>query len=101
MKPTSLFFEFLKEPQGTAHVSILPLTPPKTRTGSSLIFQLPKNQNQGFVINKIKYPSHKIGMHRLDPLEQPKLSCNLKPSQSFQFRGLGLAKLGKFIFEKV
>lgn len=78
-----------------------PHTPPKTRMASSLIFQLPKNQNQGFVINKIKYPSHKIGMHRLDPLEQPKLNCNLKPSQSFQFRGLRLGKLGKFIFKKV
>ncbi|CAM6077264.1 unnamed protein product [Sphagnum tenellum] len=32
-------------------------------------------------------------MHRLDPLEQPNLNCNLKPSQSFQFRGLGLGKL--------
>ncbi|CAM6026317.1 unnamed protein product [Sphagnum balticum] len=40
-------------------------------------------------------------MRRLDPLEQPKLNCNLKPSQSFQFRGLGLGKLGKFIFKKV
>jgi hypothetical protein len=82
---------FLKQPEGTAHVSILDsssapsLTPPKTRMGvvwKTLILQLPKNQNQGFVINKIKYPSHKIGMHRLGSTWATKAQLqSLKPSQ--------------------